>query len=167
MLKVISRSTFDLRTVLQTLVESAARFCNADKTTIIREKDGLFFTLIGSGLFELIRGAGLIAYPDDGIHLAISRAVVKENARGLQITKEKSSHKIDVVVALAMACHACVQQQNAPKPPPIVQPGVWSKNYGWLSDPVPNNAKSTTARFYEYYNGGGGSCWPGSGPREW
>jgi GAF domain-containing protein/CheY-like chemotaxis protein len=42
-LKVISRSAFDLEVVLQTLVESACRLCGAEKGTITRQKDGVFF----------------------------------------------------------------------------------------------------------------------------
>ena len=67
-------------------------------------------TEASTNLYEIIKGHNLVMYTDDAIRLAVNRAVALETTRGWRIAKEKASHKIDVVVALAMAALGAVQQ---------------------------------------------------------
>src|ERR1700722_10342712 len=55
-LKVISRSAFDLPAVLRTLVESAAKLCDADKATITREINGVYYRAESYGFSEEFMG---------------------------------------------------------------------------------------------------------------
>jgi phage terminase large subunit-like protein len=71
-------------------------------------------TSASQNLFDLIESLGLVMYPDEQLRLAISRAVAIETPRGWRIGKHTQSHKIDLVISLAMACHAAMSAQKEP-----------------------------------------------------
>ena len=67
---------------------------------------------MAENLYTLIKGKNLLAYRDEEIRAAVARTVAIEGNRGWKLSKEKQSHRVDVVIALAMACLACVRAQS-------------------------------------------------------
>jgi phage terminase large subunit-like protein len=69
-------------------------------------------TATTSNLFDLIQSRSIMLYPDAGMRLAISRAVMHESSRGWRLDKLKQQHKIDLIVALSLAAFAAVKGQG-------------------------------------------------------
>jgi phage terminase large subunit-like protein len=119
-------------------------------------------TAMGSNLYELIKAGNLVAYPDADIRLAMTRAVAVETPRGWKITKEKQSHKIDVVIALAMASLACIDRAQFEPVIPNGGFGVFFAPRRIIGDggaAAENDAAYAAAN--RHGNGGdrGGVCW--------
>jgi len=67
-------------------------------------------TAIGQNLYDLVEGRNIDLYRAKDLRDAASKAIAKETPRGWRIAKEKAVHKIDLIVALAMAAHAAVER---------------------------------------------------------
>jgi hypothetical protein len=110
-------------------------------------------TAASQNLFELIQAQTLIAYPDAGMRLAMSRAVAVETSCGWRIAKDKQSHKIDVVVTLAMAALGVVRGQSE---------STYDTTMAWVDGPSRDaktederNAEWRRQRFAAYVMSGG------------
>jgi hypothetical protein len=68
-------------------------------------------TAFGQALFDALKGRNLVMYPDAELRQQALNTVAIESTRGWRIAKEKSSRKIDAIVALAMAVLAAVETE--------------------------------------------------------
>jgi phage terminase large subunit-like protein len=66
-------------------------------------------TRMGQVLFDLLNGKNLRIYSAGDLRQQALNTVAIEGSRGFRIAKEKTSKKIDAIVALAMACISAVE----------------------------------------------------------
>ncbi|MBA7708787.1 hypothetical protein ES703_117691 [subsurface metagenome] len=70
---------------------------------------------MSQNLFDLISGHNLVLYQDKEMRQHAQKATAKESSRGWRIIKKKASHKIDLIIALAMAALGATEQKAKKK----------------------------------------------------
>jgi phage terminase large subunit-like protein len=67
-------------------------------------------TRMGQALYDLVKGRNLVLYEDAELRQQAMNTVAVEGPRGFRIAKEKASRKIDLIIALSMACVAALDE---------------------------------------------------------
>jgi hypothetical protein len=69
-------------------------------------------TDMGQNLYSLFRDKNIVIYPNIDVRKCLLNAAAIESPRGFRIGKQTASRKIDLTVALAMACIAAVRDEG-------------------------------------------------------
>jgi phage terminase large subunit-like protein len=70
-------------------------------------------TQMGQCLYQLIKGKNLVLYEDAEMRAHALKCVAQETPRGWRIVKKSMNHKIDIIIALAIACFAAVDMSTS------------------------------------------------------
>jgi hypothetical protein len=69
-------------------------------------------TSMSQNLYDLIMGRNLLLYPDAEMRKHAQKCVAMETPRGWRIVKKQGSHKIDLIIALAIACAGAIDMKT-------------------------------------------------------
>ena len=67
---------------------------------------------MGQSLYDALVGRNLVLYADNELRQHALSTVGVEGVRGWRIAKEKASKKIDVIIALSLACVSAMEHRG-------------------------------------------------------
>ncbi|MFA5038413.1 MAG: terminase large subunit [Candidatus Omnitrophota bacterium] len=82
-------------------------------------------TEMGQNLFDLIKGKNLLLYEDADMRAHAQNARAQETPRGFRIVKGKSTKKIDLMIALAMAALGAIKDDVHEGAFFVIEHNVW------------------------------------------